>query len=52
MPSGRHARTIAAVPHSIPREERVDMKTIVAMVQPFRLGKVTGALEEITGFPA
>ena len=27
------------------------MKMIVAMVQPFRLGKVTSALEEIAGFP-
>lgn len=27
------------------------MKMIVAMVQPFRLGKVSGALEEIAGFP-
>lgn len=27
------------------------MKMIVAMIQPFRLGKVTWALEEIPGFP-
>ena len=27
------------------------MKMIVAMVQPFRLGKVTSTLEEIVGFP-
>ena len=27
------------------------MKIIIAMVQPFMLSKVTGALEEIEGFP-
>ena len=27
------------------------MKMITAMVQPFKLSKVTGALEEIEGFP-
>jgi len=28
------------------------MKIITAMVQPFMLSKVTGALETIEGFPA